>query len=64
MNNLLVLCRESQVGASGVWLNGNIVTRLMEVINNLDDWNDELALCAIRILDELAKQRERVIYLF
>lgn len=60
MNNLLVLCRESQVGANGVWLNGDIVQRLMEVINNSNVWDDELALCANRILDELAKQRERV----
>uniref|UniRef100_A0A914HYB2 Metalloendopeptidase n=1 Tax=Globodera rostochiensis TaxID=31243 RepID=A0A914HYB2_GLORO len=41
MNNLLVLCRESNNGVLQVWQ------------------NDEEALCAVRILDELAKSRER-----
>lgn len=58
MNNLLVLCRESQLAANIVWSNGVIVKRLLEVINHSIDC--ELALSAIRILDELAKQSERV----
>ncbi|KAL3118992.1 hypothetical protein niasHT_003775 [Heterodera trifolii] len=57
MNNLLVLCRDSNSGAMRVWQNGQIVAQLLGVIKG--NASDEEALCAVRILDELAKSRER-----
>ncbi|KAL3103383.1 hypothetical protein niasHS_002569 [Heterodera schachtii] len=57
MNNLLVLCRDSNSGAMRVWQNGQSVAQLLGVIKG--NASDEEALCAVRILDELAKSRER-----
>ncbi|KAI1716556.1 myosin-binding striated muscle assembly central domain-containing protein [Ditylenchus destructor] len=59
INNLLVLCRDSEDGASRVWQDGKIVDQLLSVIKEKDKWSDEFALSAIRIMDELAKKRER-----
>lgn len=60
MNNLLVLCRDSEDGARRVWQEGKILPQLLQVLNDKAAWSDELALCAVRILDELTKRRERV----
>lgn len=57
---MLVLCRDSEDGARKVWQDGKIVTELVSIVNNPNEWSDEFALCAVRILDELAKKRERV----
>jgi hypothetical protein len=61
MNNLLVLARESDVGAQRVWENGAVVVRLLDIVRDSTS-DDELAISAIRILDELVKNHERVSY--
>jgi hypothetical protein len=60
MNNLLVLCRESNEGARRVWKDGAIASQLLSVIKDQQDPTDEEALCAVRIFSELTKSRERV----
>jgi hypothetical protein len=59
MNNLLVLCRESNEGALRVWRDGAIVQQLFGIIKN-ENTTDEEAICAARILSELAKSHEKV----
>lgn len=64
LNNLLVLCRESNEGASRVWRDGAIVAQLLSLIKNQQQEGgagDETALCAVRILAELTKFRERAV---
>ncbi|VDN01183.1 unnamed protein product [Thelazia callipaeda] len=61
MNNLLVLSRESETGASRVWNNGEIIKTLLKVIDD-NSINEDVALTAIRILDELAKNSKRAMY--
>ena len=41
MNNLLVLCRESNDGAQGVWQNGEIVEKLFDIVRKEQVWNDD-----------------------
>lgn len=36
------------------------MAQMMEVIRNKQQWNDEFALIAIRVIDELVRKRERV----
>lgn len=60
MDNLIVLCRDSEAGANRVWQEGKIVPELLDVIRDAEKFSDELALRATRVLDELAKKRERV----
>lgn len=60
MNNLLVLSRESEAGASRVWNDGKIVEILLKVIDsNLG--NEAVVVAAARVMDELAKNSSRVI---
>ena len=63
MNNLLVLCRDSSDGASRVWQNGQILAQLLSVVQDCQRHSDADALCALRIMDELAKLRDRVFIL-
>ncbi|KAH7728119.1 UNC-4 protein5 protein [Aphelenchoides avenae] len=62
-NNLLVLVRDSEEGALRVWQEGRVVAQMMEVIRNKQQWSDEFALIAIRIIDELVRKRERAVKL-
>lgn len=55
-----MLCRDSEDGAQKVWQNGAIIGELLKIITDTANWSDELALFAIRVVDELAKKRERV----
>lgn len=41
MNNLLVLCRESNDGAQGVWQNGEIIEKLFDIVQKEHQWNDD-----------------------
>lgn len=59
MNNLLVLARDSEEGARRIWQEGKIVGVMMGLIKNREV-DEKIALTAIRIIDELAKNRERV----
>lgn len=61
MNNLLVLARDSEDGAKRIWQDGKIVGVMVNLVKNLET-DDKMALTAIRIIDELAKNRERVIF--
>lgn len=58
----MVLCRDSEDNAQKVWQNGEVITELLKIITNKADWSDELALFAIRVIDELAKKSERVYF--
>uniref|UniRef100_A0A915DQI4 Uncharacterized protein n=1 Tax=Ditylenchus dipsaci TaxID=166011 RepID=A0A915DQI4_9BILA len=58
MNNLLVLCRDSEDGAVKVWQDGKVVSEFLGVLNDKAKWSDELATSAMRILDELAKKEK------
>jgi hypothetical protein len=60
INNLLVLCRESEDGARRVWQDGLMVNQLLNIAKDKQTWSDEFAINAMRILDELIKKRERV----
>lgn len=63
MNNLLVLARDSELGASRVWNDGRIMYTVLTLIND-PQANDELIITAIRILDELTKSSRRVYFVF
>lgn len=61
MNNLLVLSRESETGASFVWNDGKIVKTLLKIIDdNLA--NESIVVSAARILDELVQNSNRVFF--
>lgn len=60
MNNILVLAREN-AGAHLIWESDG-VKKILEVINN-DSNDSELILSGYRILDELARDEQRVNYL-
>ncbi|KJH40865.1 tetratricopeptide repeat protein [Dictyocaulus viviparus] len=59
-NNLLVLARESEAGASRIWDAGNIVPMLL---SEAEDSNEmiEVSVAAVRILDELIKNHGRAL---
>jgi len=57
MNNILVLARE-HAGANLIWESDG-VKKILEVINN-DSNDSELVLSCYRILDELARDEQRV----
>lgn len=59
MNNLLVLARDSETGASRVWEDGRIVPTLLQAIDDTTA-NEEIVVAAARVLDELAKNSSRV----
>ncbi|CAO4368105.1 unnamed protein product [Caenorhabditis nigoni] len=58
LNNLLVLCRESESGATSVWNQGAIVPFILNLINDKAE-NEELIVTGIRILDETLKNNAR-----
>ncbi|CCD69153.1 UNC-45/Cro1/She4 central domain-containing protein [Caenorhabditis elegans] len=58
LNNLLVLCRESESGATGVWNQGALVPFVLNLINDASE-NEEVTVTAIRILDETIKNSVR-----
>uniref|UniRef100_A0A8R1E4Q9 TPR_REGION domain-containing protein n=1 Tax=Caenorhabditis japonica TaxID=281687 RepID=A0A8R1E4Q9_CAEJA len=58
LNNLLVLCRESESGATGVWNNGAIIPFVMNLINDKAE-NEDVVITAVRILDETLKNHAR-----
>uniref|UniRef100_A0A915Q3F6 Protein unc-45 homolog B n=1 Tax=Setaria digitata TaxID=48799 RepID=A0A915Q3F6_9BILA len=62
MNNLLVLSRESETGASRIWNDGKIVEALLKVIDD-NSANEAIVVAAARVLDELLKNSSRVMYL-
>ncbi|VDM10517.1 unnamed protein product [Wuchereria bancrofti] len=62
LNNLLVLSRESETGASYVWDGGKIVEALVKIIDdNLT--NESIVVAAARVLDELMKNSSRAMFL-
>ncbi|KAK0423976.1 hypothetical protein QR680_008441 [Steinernema hermaphroditum] len=62
LNNLLVLARDSETGAVSVWQNGGVVARLLSVIEN-DIFNNDHAIAAIRVIDELCRSHKRALQL-
>ncbi|CAI5445814.1 unnamed protein product [Caenorhabditis angaria] len=60
LNNLLVLSRESETGATGVWNNGSIVTFVFSLINDSAE-NEEVVVTATRVLDETLKNNARAL---
>ncbi|CAB3403390.1 unnamed protein product [Caenorhabditis bovis] len=58
MSNLLVLCRESESGATGVWRNGELVPFIFGLINDPNE-NEEVVVTATRVLDETLKNHAR-----
>lgn len=61
MNNLLVLSRESETGASLVWNDGKIIETLLKIIDE-NSANEAIVVAAARVLDELAKNSDRVFF--
>jgi len=62
MNNLLVLAREN-AGASLIWTSGG-VPKILEVVReecSPGSQQEELAVAAQRVLDELARDEQRVL---
>lgn len=59
MNNLLVLARDSETGASRVWNEGKIVDTVMALIEDKQA-DDQIVLGAVRVLDEVVKNGKRV----
>ena len=57
VNNLLVLCRESETGAQMFW-DQKLLPKLLNLIKT--DLDKEVVVAAVRILDELAKSETRV----
>ncbi|CAI4222179.1 unnamed protein product [Auanema sp. JU1783] len=57
-NNLLVLSRESESGAIRVWNEGRIIAILLRSVEDKKE-TDEIAITAIRIIDELCKNHKR-----
>ena len=62
MNNLLVLARDSEEGASRIWQNGKILDTLLGLARN-EETPEDFAIGAMRILDELVKKRSRAMVL-
>ncbi|KAM3728902.1 Protein unc-45 [Dirofilaria immitis] len=62
MNNLLVLSRESETGASRIWNNGKIIEILLKIIDG-DSANEAIVVAAVRVLGELMKNSSRAMYL-
>uniref|UniRef100_A0A158Q8D0 Protein unc-45 homolog B n=1 Tax=Elaeophora elaphi TaxID=1147741 RepID=A0A158Q8D0_9BILA len=62
MNNLLVLSRESETGASRVWNDGKIIETLLKIIDS-NSANEAVMVAAARILDELVKNSSRAVHL-
>ena len=60
MTNLLVLARESDAGADRVWADGTIVPKLLKIVRDFKNVDDDTAVTAIRVLDELAKDHKKV----
>ncbi|EGT47902.1 hypothetical protein CAEBREN_14621 [Caenorhabditis brenneri] len=58
LNNLLVLCRESETGATQVWNQSSIVSFVLNLINDKNE-SEELVVTALRILDETIKNNAR-----
>lgn len=62
MNNLLVLARDSETGASRVWSEGRILEPLLNIMRD-KSVDEELLLAATRVLDEVMKKSDRVRFL-
>ncbi|VBB27322.1 unnamed protein product [Acanthocheilonema viteae] len=62
MNNLLVLSRESETGASRVWNDGKIIETLLKIIDK-NSSNEAIVVAAARVLDELVKNSNRAMHL-
>ncbi|TKR96832.1 hypothetical protein L596_010794 [Steinernema carpocapsae] len=62
LNNLLVLARDSETGAVSVWQNGVVIARLLRIVEE-KSFNDEQAIAAIRVIDELCRSHKRAIKL-
>uniref|UniRef100_F1KS65 Protein unc-45 A n=1 Tax=Ascaris suum TaxID=6253 RepID=F1KS65_ASCSU len=62
MNNLLVLARDSETGASRVWNEGKIVDTVMALIEDKQA-DDQIVLGAVRVLDEVVKNGKRAMVL-
>ncbi|CAI2349049.1 unnamed protein product [Caenorhabditis sp. 36 PRJEB53466] len=58
LNNLLVLCRESESGATAVWNNGAIVPFVLNLVNDKEE-SEKVVVTAVRILDETIKNHAR-----
>lgn len=63
MNNLLVLSRESETSASRIWNDGKIIETLMKVIDD-SSANEAVVVAAVRVLDELVKNSNRVFFFY
>uniref|UniRef100_A0A0N5AQ81 Protein unc-45 homolog B n=1 Tax=Syphacia muris TaxID=451379 RepID=A0A0N5AQ81_9BILA len=61
MNNLLVLSRDSETGASRVWSGGKALDALLNIMRD-SNADEELVVAAIRVLDELMKKSERAMF--
>lgn len=61
MTNILVLARDSEEGARRIWKDGKGLDVMLNMVKN-KDVPDSLALTAVRIMDELVKNRERVCF--
>lgn len=59
MTNILVLARDSEDGARRIWQDGKGLETMLNMIKN-KDVPENLALTAVRVVDELVKNRARV----
>ncbi|CAD6190352.1 unnamed protein product [Caenorhabditis auriculariae] len=58
LNNLLVLCRDSESGATSVWNKGALVPFILKLIGDESE-SSEVAVTATRVLDETLKNHSR-----
>ncbi|CAJ0956400.1 unnamed protein product, partial [Mesorhabditis belari] len=61
MANLLVLARDSESGAQRVWNGGKIVSVLTKIYSTKEE-DEEVAVMAVRVLDELCKNHSRAMH--
>lgn len=59
MTNILVLARDSEEGARRIWQDGKGIEVMLNMVKS-KDVPENLALTAVRIIDELIKNRSRV----
>ncbi|VDM43851.1 unnamed protein product [Toxocara canis] len=62
INNLLVLARDSETGASRVWNDGKIIDSVMQLIGDKRA-DEQFVLGAVRVLDEVVKNSKRAMLL-